>query len=428
MADLLSESVAGVGAEPGQKGMMTPEEIIALEQQQQQQAAAPAPEQKPDAGAAEPKPGEKPPAGTTGKIELGEIVDTEELLKKVQAGTELNEEEKAQLAIIQKEMEGSGPEVIDPDKTFNIGGKVLTAAEIDERIRKDANFGQLDLSATTIAKLREWYVRSQNREVQQVRVQQQSQINAQERQALLQAKMLRQRDYDERKSRQERLRRETEELRARAAVELTEADIQDENGKLNPVNLVKLQQKMEATERLGRIAEEELENERAVKLAEKELALTEISTLQAIAPQYKLDTDIFTAWESLQRGTLDPQVKDKVIEINEIYMAAKAKGISIEDEYNYRAKRTGALAFPPVAQTSAESVSRLPALQSIPAKSAADLINAYRKKKAAALPSSTSSGGATHQTDTRTAGERLVEHDREVLGTGRDPALKEIGW
>lgn len=420
MSDLLADTLAREGAEPGQEGMLTPQQMI--EREQGKSTPPPAGETQPPPGA----PPAEPPAGETKTPPAGTEINRDDLIKKVEANpeAELTGEEKAELALIRLEMESEPPV---PEQTFNINGKVVTASEVDAKMREEY-LGNLDLSPERLAKAREYYVKAQNREQQHLQVQKQQEVNAAERQAVLQAKLMLQQDLDEKKERRERLKRETELMKARAAIEISEKNLIDEvTGQMDPVRFMNYQRKVEATERLPQLEQDLVATDNALNSATQEVVRAEVNALASIAPQYKMQKDIFTAWKEMGSGTLPTDDKLKVLELDELVRAARSKGIALEDEYAYR-KAAGTLAVKPMAQPTGNGKPRLPELPK-QAESMAQLIRNYKKKAAAAPPNTAGAPGATRPGgDEKTDARKLIEAGRKVLGTEIDDFAKELGY
>ena len=418
MADLLTETLAKEGAEPGQEGMLTPQQMIEREQgKASPETPTPAPE-----GTGTPAPVAPAPEAPKA-TEAPKEVNRDDVIKKVEANQDLTDDEKAELILIQKEMEAEPP---PPEQTFNIAGKVYTATEIDSKMREEW-IGQLDLSPERLAKVREGYVKAQNREAQHLQVQKQQEVNAAERQAVLQAKLMLEQDLNRKKMDRERLRKEAEMMKARAAVEVNENDLYDETtGRLKLDKQYIYNRKQEATERLPFLQEELASTEHDLEAATQELFKAEINALTIVAPQYKMPVDVITAWK--QMGTLSPDDKLKVLELDELVRAARSKGIALEDEYAYR-KAAGTLAIKPPAQPVARSTPRLPELPNN-TEALRKAIAAYKKKAAAAPPNTAGAPGPTRPGgEEKSLARQMVEHGRAVLGTGSDDFLeKELGY
>ena len=422
MSDLLTDTLAREGGEPGQEGMLTPAQIIA---QEQGKTTTPPEQASPPEEPKETPPPEngKPPAPPA---EPPKEVSRDALLEKLDKNpeSELTEAEKAELAVMQIELAAEPP---PPEPTFNIAGKVFTQSEIDQKMR-DEYLGGVDLSPERLAKAREYYVKAQNREQQHLQVQKQQEVNAAERQAVLQAKLMLQQDLDEKKERRERLRRETELMKARAAMEISEqALLNPETGVMDPVKFMTYQRKVDATERLPQLEQELVATDNSLNLATQELVKAEINALATIAPQYRMQRDIITAWKELASGTLSADDKLKVLELDELVRAARSKGIALEDEYAYR-RAAGTLAIKPPAQPVAVSKPRLPELPTT-TEMIRKAILAYKKKAASAPPNTAGSPGATRPGgEEKSLARQLVEHGRTVLGTGEDKFLDDLGY
>ena len=392
--------------EAGQEGMPTPEQVIAAEEERVrlEREGTPPPEQKPPAKEGEE---EEAPKGT-------ERIDT--LLKKAEGGEELSDDEKAEIILLKAEIEGAEPPP-KPEKTYTIAGKVFTFDEVEKEMRGKW-LGELDVSAERLEAMVDGYARQQNREKFHVETQKQSEVNAAERNALLQAKILREEGLRQRKAELERIRRDKEYERARAAVEIDPAKVQGEDGRLDILELTKAQQKIDATQRLQRLDKDEVDTQAQILEDERTLVVAEVSALIALAPQYKLDLDVRTAFETMAKGgALSATDKLKVLELDQFVRDARSKGIPLEEEYAFQ-KARGTTAIKPTAQAVSPSKPRI--LPGLPTTSdgLTKMLRDLRKRQAAAPPSAGGGGGSPRHADNRSDARKLIDHDRAVLEGG----------
>lgn len=408
---ILDEILAQPGnREPGQPEMPTPEQVIAAENARANGEPIPG-QEEPKPAAAEKKEGEEE------QSELDEEVAA--ALEKINKGEALTDDEKASIAEMKAAL--GEPAEEDEDKTYTIAGKVFTKAEVIARMKgewlKGPEGEELNPSPEKLDRMVEGYVKSRNRERQHVEVQKQSEVNAAERQALLQAKMLKQQEVDRNRAIHQKIQRELEEERARAAIDVDESKLQDENGRLDPVALVKYQQKVAAAERVVRLEREEKEVGGQIAEDGRTLFVAEVSALMAIAPQYKIEGDVRSVIKAIaEGGTVDRTAKMKLLDLEQIIMDARKKGISSEEEYELLEKR-GQLAFKPTAQPAGAGKPKpIPGVKTT-ADSLAKMLAEYNKRKAAAPPGAGGTGAGRHA-DNRSDARKLVDHDRATLDGG----------
>jgi hypothetical protein len=429
--DPFEQALLDQGTEPGQRRLPTPQDIIAFETGQKAKPPATKEEDQP------------PAPDTTGddKLPDGQTAFPDDkaldaLVAKSERGEQLTEDEQLVLAKM-IEINDAPPEPPSADdtaidtKTFNIGGQVLTGAQLWDKVRAEYKLNDLKIAPGPREKMIETYVKAQNRTEFSRTLQKSSEEIAHTRQQQAIARLRLDQEQAAIKRQRENLARREEELRERAAVKLTKDDLTDNNGVQDPDKVYEYNEARRAREELVRLDK----SKEGLAAQEEEIAQRIVRTAVADFieehPQYKTKGDVFETWNQYREGKpIDPEDELKVLELDDLVSASMSKKLPVERIFALKkAQHTLAVAEPVQAGHVQSSAPPLPE----PGKTANSFSEILRnfRKKVAANPSLLPGGGTGRRERQAPSPDstRIIRRDQATLGSERDDFLnKELGY
>jgi len=450
MADAVADAVAVVGANKGQEGLLKPADIIKFEADKAAQppippvtqtATPPAPPPTVPPGAiaapAVTPPGTPPatPAPITPLTPYTKA-EVDALLVKIDTGVQLTPDETAMAAAISRVEELSAPPTPPPSTvTYKIGDRMYNDAEIRQVFRQDTGIRGTDISKDVEDKLLQMWYKAQNRTEFSQTVTQNAEALAHERNRITGERVRVEQQAILVRQQMEDLKRTKTELEAIAALSITEADIDDPaTGRPNYVKLTQYQQKVAAEQGLANIARREQELQRQQSETSQNQLRIEIESVVAAHPQFKTNGNLLEVWDKLLRQETIASAEDRlrVLELHDLFNAARIKGISVEDEFALRASRPNGLAHPdrPVQPANGGAAALVPDLSAL-SKTWAEKVRAHRRRLEAAPPATPAPGGTPHVEvpPPIPVAQSLIKEDNLILGNGaQDPFLKSLGY
>jgi hypothetical protein len=425
---MLEESIKEVGANKGQPGMLTPQQMIALEEEAAKKAAAGGEQQRSPTGEP-PKPPEK-------KAEEGDIeFNHDALLAKVEKGEELTPDEKATLAMMEADLRmAPHQEPTEPEKTYRIGDKEYTRTDLLKKIREqETDLGDLKISPQTEERIINWYIKSANRSIQQRANQQESERLAHERRVMSEQSVKlnaeRARYSAERAALQKQiqmLEAEKKELQEILKHPLTAEEVREKD---DPDMQAQYIEQRAAARRVQQIEKQQKE----IVSSEAEVATREFQTrvelFVAEHPQYRPKSgDVFSVWDKVSRGEqVDQEDKLKVQELDHLFVEAATRRVPIEDLFAYYEK-ANRLAIKPEAQ-SLDNGRRVPP-EPKRTKTVAEIIREH-KERGKLAPPVVAGGGAQNRgtAPPERVSTHMVKEAQKVLGEDKGDFLtKELGF
>lgn len=460
MADMIEDIEKSGGGEAGQAGLPTPAQIEAAEKHFNDQlaagvprdqikpfvpAAAPAGQQPaaPAQPAAAPDPNAlKPPAF------IPEGFDLDALIKKVEDGIELSDEEKVIHAAIEQDAKLNPPPPPPDEKKYKIADKEYTREEFEAKWREEVGIGAVDVKKEVMDNILDNFHKGLNktefstatgeRAKEVARLTQEQELKrtelAHREQAIAQKETLHKQTVASLLAEGQRIRKLLEDP---VYAGLTEETIKDEMGNVDVVKASRFVNKDTMERNLQTIVADLKKYEDTEKAIQAERATFQVQNfIELIAPQYKTEGgDVISINERINNGdaTVSKQDRVKVLELHQIFREAQVAGISPAEVYELRKmQRTLAVAVP-LAQTNGTTAKpQLPALNPIERKSNAARLKAwYSKYSGAPLPNGGSGGGSGQRGDAgdKRPSQAIIEADAAVLKTGgNDPFLNEIKY
>ncbi len=424
--DALEDELNAGNKEPGVQGMLKPSDMIARETAGAQGAQA--------------APGAQ--GSNNGGEDSDEAIDYQAILKKVDSGQELSDDELALVQMMQAENEKGGPGsqgAQDAPKTYNIGGKAYSAVEIEQQMRTEYNLpAEMELSDASKQKMIDRFVKGANRTEQQRQNQVQSEVNARERQANMVERLHLQNErkrlqeaVQQNKAERQRLTRVKETLSAAAKGLVPQDQLIDPT--TNQIDTKKLMSNFkaeQAAEQLPEVERQISELDKSERENEGRALQAEVMAFIADHPQYKTEGDPFALWEKLSRGeVLAEQDEIRVLELDQLISDSRAKGVPIDKVFTIRkAQRTLAVAEPAQTGTRATGKLPLPELRSNP-KTMAEIIRRHQARVQASPQGGGQGGGGGERGNAQKSTARLtIEQDRKILGQADDAFVKELGF
>jgi hypothetical protein len=426
--DFLKETgaIVGLNEGAGEEGMLTPEQIEAIERGEVVPGIEQTEEEKAAAAAAK----VKEEQGEEGAAEVIDPKVLDAIQVKLASEEALTEEEQAILDKIDKGIELKEKEPEEVPQTYKIGSKMLSEEEAEKAAREFLKIGQVDLSKEARRRVIDTFVKAQNRSVAQTKIVQGygevaegRRANTAERQRL---EALSARLSEQRKN----LIQQRQRLEGLAAKPVTEEDVAANNN--DSKMLRDLIRKEDAVEQLPDIVRQEKELTDQEARTQFELQRSIINEFVAGHEEYKLPEDISVLarkiTDPIQRESVPKEVRRKVRELVQLLEQAGTDSSTMEDIWDFR-RENNTLAIRPTAQAAG------PGERPVLPKPEDSLlkIKKYREGLSRGTVSRSGSrgagGGVGPLNPSNLTARNIIETDRKIQGDNRaDPNLKALGY
>lgn len=372
------------------------------------------------------------PAPETPAVETPEKAEpTEEQLlvlkAKIEAGTELTEEEKKLAAEIDSQIETPKDE---PKPSYKINGQEFSFDEMKSKMRE---YHKLDPTVTLNPEsekiMVESYAKIANQTEANKSIDRGFKDNAAERQRIAMERVRLEQVAQNLAQQQRRLESARKRQDAILSKRITEDEIYNGEGRVDPEKLSQYSEQRTAIQEAPELDREIKEVEQSLRETQTSLDLATLNEFVYAHPEYRTTEPINVVAQKIVNNdpTVDPEDEIKVREMNEFLLTSNpAHGVTVEKNYQFNLRR-GSLAVKPPVQTgempNKTQVPTLPKPQSMLQK-----VELFRQNMLRKTPGGKGSGAPNHQ-PAPTKAREMVNHAHGVLGINTtDPFLKEFNY